>query len=105
MSSADTSDRQTETRSYQKPALQPEMTVRQVATDYPACRDILIEYGEPTDRPGAFGHFQPLTHFAWDWQPSTRHIGACHDWDAVGIRLDARLRRVTNDREWFSCLT
>ncbi len=26
------------------------MTVRQVATDYPPCREIFVEYGEPTDR-------------------------------------------------------
>lgn len=64
MTSADLLDRQTETRSYQKPAIRPEMTVRQVAADYPTCRDIFVEYGEPTDQPGRFGHFQPLTHFA-----------------------------------------
>lgn len=62
--SVDSPDRENETRSYQKPAIRPEMTVRQVATDYPACRDIFVEYGEPTDRPGRFGHFQPLTYFA-----------------------------------------
>lgn len=62
--SADSPDREIETRSYQKPAIRPEMTVRQVAADYPGCRAIFVEYGEPTDRPGRFGHFQPLTHFA-----------------------------------------
>jgi len=56
--------RQDESRSYQKPAIRPEMTVRQVAADYPPCREIFVTYGEPTDRPGKFGHFQPLTHFA-----------------------------------------
>ena len=56
--------RQDESRSYQKPAIRPEMTVRQVAADYPPCREIFVAYGEPTDRPGKFGHFQPLTHFA-----------------------------------------
>lgn len=51
-------------RSYEQPAIRPEMTVRQVATDYPPCRDIFVAYGEPIDRPGRFGHFQPLAQFA-----------------------------------------
>lgn len=55
---------QYKSRSYEKPAIRPEMTVRQVATDYPPCRDIFVEYGEPTDRPVRFGHFQTLTLFA-----------------------------------------
>ena len=51
-------------RSYEKPAIRPEMTVRQVAADYPGCREVCVRYGEPTDRPGRFGHIEPLTRFA-----------------------------------------
>jgi hypothetical protein len=40
------------------------MTVRQVATDYPACRDVLRRHGEPENRPTKFGHLEPLDHFA-----------------------------------------
>jgi hypothetical protein len=40
------------------------MTVRQVAADYPGCREVLRHYGEPEDRPTKFGHLEPLTHFA-----------------------------------------
>jgi hypothetical protein len=40
------------------------MTVRQVAADYPACREVLRRYGEPEDRPTRFGHLEPLDHFA-----------------------------------------
>jgi len=44
--------------------LRPDMTVRQVAMDYPACREIFERYGEPADRPLPFGHLELLTHFA-----------------------------------------
>ncbi len=40
------------------------MTVRQVAADYPGCREVLQRHGEPEDRPTKFGHLEPLTHFA-----------------------------------------
>jgi uncharacterized protein involved in response to NO len=40
------------------------MTVRQVAADYPGCREVLRRHGEPEDRPTKFGHLEPLDHFA-----------------------------------------
>jgi hypothetical protein len=40
------------------------MTVRQVAADYPNCREVFRRHGEPEDRPLKFGHLEPLTHFA-----------------------------------------
>jgi len=40
------------------------MTVRQVAADYPGCREVLRQHGEPEDRPTKFGHLEPLDHFA-----------------------------------------
>jgi hypothetical protein len=40
------------------------MTVRQVAADYPACREVLRCHGEPENRPTKFGHLEPLDHFA-----------------------------------------
>jgi hypothetical protein len=40
------------------------MTVRQVAADYPACREVLRRHGEPENRPTNFGHLEPLDHFA-----------------------------------------
>jgi hypothetical protein len=40
------------------------MTVRQVAADYPGCREVLRKHGEPEDRPTKFGHLEPLDHFA-----------------------------------------
>lgn len=47
-----------------KPPLRPDMTVRQIAADYPACVDVLRRYGE-TERQGIkFGHLEPLAHFA-----------------------------------------
>src|SRR5690242_21125002 len=47
-----------------RPPLRPDMTVRQVAADYPGCREVLRRHGEPEDRPTKFGHLEPLTHFA-----------------------------------------
>ncbi len=47
-----------------RPPLRPDMTVRQVAADYPACREVLRRHGEPEDRPTRFGHLEPLDHFA-----------------------------------------
>lgn len=47
-----------------KPPLRPDMTVRQIAADYPACQEVLRRYGEP-DRPDIkFGHLEPLARFA-----------------------------------------
>jgi hypothetical protein len=40
------------------------MTVRQVAADYPGCREVLLRHGEPEGRPTKFGHLEPLGHFA-----------------------------------------
>lgn len=44
--------------------LRPDMTLRQIAMDYPKCRQVLERYGEPSNRPLPFGHLEPLTHFA-----------------------------------------
>jgi hypothetical protein len=40
------------------------MTVRQVAADYPGCREVFRRHGEPEDRPTRFGHLEPLDRFA-----------------------------------------
>lgn len=47
-----------------RPPIRPDMTVRQVAADYPGCREVLRRFGEPENRPTKFGHLEPLTHFA-----------------------------------------
>lgn len=47
-----------------RPPLRPDMTVRQVAADYPGCREVLRRYGEPEGRAAKFGHLEPLDHFA-----------------------------------------
>jgi uncharacterized protein involved in response to NO len=47
-----------------RPPLRPDMTVRQIALDYPDCREVLCRHGEPEDRPTRFGHLEPLDHFA-----------------------------------------
>jgi uncharacterized protein involved in response to NO len=47
-----------------RPPLRPDMTVRQVAADYPGCLEVLRRHGEPEDRPTKFGHLEPLDHFA-----------------------------------------
>jgi uncharacterized protein involved in response to NO len=47
-----------------RPPIRPDMTVRQVAADYPACREVLRRYGESEDRSTKFGHLEPLDHFA-----------------------------------------
>jgi hypothetical protein len=51
-------------RSYVRKVIRPEMTVRQIAADFPSSRAVFRSYGEPDDRPGYFGHLEPLTHFA-----------------------------------------
>ncbi len=48
----------------QRPPLRSDMTVRQVAADYPGCREVLRRHGEPDDRPTKFGHLEPLDRFA-----------------------------------------
>ncbi|MBX7074039.1 MAG: NnrS family protein [Pirellulales bacterium] len=50
-------------RAYARPAIRPEMTVRQIAADFPASRAVFCRYGEPADRGARFGHLEPLTHF------------------------------------------
>lgn len=40
------------------------MTVRQVASDYPGCREVFLRYGEPDRQPLRFGHLEPLGRFA-----------------------------------------
>jgi hypothetical protein len=47
-----------------RPPLRADMTVRQVAADYPGCREVLRRYGEPEGRPTKFGHLEPLDRFA-----------------------------------------
>ena len=47
-----------------RPPIRSEMTVRQVAADYPACRKVFLRYGEPEGRPTKFGHLEPLDRFA-----------------------------------------
>lgn len=47
-----------------RPPLRPDMTIRQIAADYPACREVLRRHGESEDRPTKFGHLEPLDHFA-----------------------------------------
>jgi hypothetical protein len=55
-----------------RPPLRPDMTIRQIAADYPGCRETLHRYGE-SDRPGIkFGHLEPLDRFA------LRHGIDCH---------------------------
>ncbi|RMG35988.1 MAG: hypothetical protein D6725_11410, partial [Planctomycetota bacterium] len=46
-----------------QPYIRPDMTVRQVAYDFPATRDVFVRYGEPPDRK-PFGHLEPLDRFA-----------------------------------------
>lgn len=53
-----------ETRQYAGKAIRPEMTVRQVATDFPGSKGVFLRYGEPERSHGRFGHLEPLTHFA-----------------------------------------
>src|SRR5579885_3343322 len=47
-----------------RPPLRPDLTVRQVAADYPGCKDVFLRHGEPDGRPTKFGHLEPLDHFA-----------------------------------------
>jgi NnrS protein len=47
-----------------RPTIRPDMTVRQVAADYPGCQEVLRRHGESEDRHTKFGHLEPLDHFA-----------------------------------------
>jgi hypothetical protein len=45
-----------------RPPIRADMTVRQVAVDYPPCRAVLARHGEPEGR-RPFGHLEPLDCF------------------------------------------
>jgi hypothetical protein len=63
-----------------RPPIRPEMTVRQVAADYPGCREVFRRHGESEGRPTRFGHLEPLDRFA------RRH----------GVPLDALLAELSS---------
>jgi hypothetical protein len=68
-----------ERRSYADKCIRPEMTVRQVAVDFPASQEVFRRYGEDDPPAGRFGHFEPLDKFA----------------RRRGLRLDALLNELT----------
>lgn len=88
-----TNDTPPPARSYQTAAIRPEMTVRQVSAQHPACREIFREYGEPTDRagvngkPGPFGHFQPIDRFAAQHGVNLDHL-LQRLGEAAGVPID-----------------
>jgi uncharacterized protein involved in response to NO len=47
-----------------RPPLRPDMTVRQMAADYPASREVFHRHGEPERDSAKFGHLEPLDRFA-----------------------------------------
>jgi hypothetical protein len=51
-------------RSYARQVIKPEMTVRQVALDFPESQEVFRRYGERDLPPARYGHLEPLTHFA-----------------------------------------
>jgi hypothetical protein len=51
-------------RAYERKLIRPEMTVRQVAADFPESQCVFQKYGERENRGARFGHLEPLTHFA-----------------------------------------
>jgi uncharacterized protein involved in response to NO len=53
-----------ESRPGRRAPIHPAMTVRQVVTDYPACRAVFRRHGEPERCSAKFGHLEPLDHFA-----------------------------------------
>ena len=53
-----------ESRPGRRAPIHPAMTVRQVATDYPACRAVFRHHGEPERGSVKFGHLEPLDRFA-----------------------------------------
>jgi hypothetical protein len=68
-----------ERRSYSDKCIRPEMTVRQVAADFPGSPEVFRRYGEDDPPAGRFGHFEPLDKFA----------------RRRGLRLDALLNELT----------
>lgn len=50
-------------RAYGRRVIRPEMTVRQIAADFPASEAVFRRYGEES-RGARFGHLEPLTSFA-----------------------------------------
>ena len=53
-----------ESRPGRRASVHPATTVRQVATDYPACRDVFRRHGEPERISVKFGRLEPLDRFA-----------------------------------------
>jgi hypothetical protein len=51
-------------RPYGRKVIRPDMTVRQIAVDFPPSQEVFRRHGEPDSPAGQFGHFEPLTHFA-----------------------------------------
>lgn len=51
-------------RLYARKAIWPEMTVRQIAADFPASQEVFRKYGERACPPARFGHLEPLSRFA-----------------------------------------
>src|SRR5690606_21026673 len=49
---------------YERRVIRPEMTVRQVSADFPACRAVFAAHGEIERAGVAFGHCQTLGDFA-----------------------------------------
>ncbi len=51
-------------RSYGRKVIRPEMTVRQIAADFPATEEVFRRHGERDVPPARFGHLEPLGRFA-----------------------------------------
>ena len=87
-------------RSYSRKVIRPEMTVRQIAVDFPASEVVFRNYGEPNRHPSRFGHLEPLTHFA-------RRRGISLDAIlnelviATGARIDMHARRAERVHHGF----
>lgn len=45
-------------------SIRPEMTIRQIVSDFPTSRPVFLRHGEADSRRGKFGHLEPLSHFA-----------------------------------------
>lgn len=73
-------------RSAPQAALRPDMTVRQVAYDFPACWEVFVRYGEPADRQPR-GRLIPLERFAQErglaLEPFLEELAA-----AAGVPVD-----------------
>lgn len=80
------SDQKTASRLAPQAALRPDMTVRQVAYDFPACWEVFVRYGEPADRQPR-GRLIPLQRFAQErglrLQPFLEELAA-----AAGVPVD-----------------